>query len=388
MAVDSFAVAIVSSLRHSAGRVECRRSHLEGRNSTEPAHPRTAAWTTIEPVCPSPTKADMSKRLRTHRPRPALRRVVIAAACVGCALAAVGLIAHFRAPGTTATLFVSAVSPYLGAGALVAMALFGVARGRTGWIGLTVATALIVAYVVVQRPLFTQTALPATGRDVTVMTANLKLGEANPAAIVAAVRRHRVDVLMLEEVTPDERLALHKAGLDKALPFAMADPRLGAAGTGLWSRYQINDAELHLGFEFSLITAEITFANQHSPTQVVALHMNGPYPHAGGWERDMARLPNVLQALPADAPTIVGGDFNATPDVGQFRRLLTGGYADGVAQAGAGILPTYPADRFFPPVLAIDHVLTRNAVAHVARSVEISGSDHRALVVVVRLGRT
>ncbi len=82
---------------------------------------------------------------------------------------------------------------------------------------------------------------------------------------------------------------------------------------------------------------------------------------------------------------LIGGDFNATLDTVQFRRILAQGFSDAADQAGAGFTPTWPADRWFPPLITIDHVLTRDAVARSVDSVEIPGSDHRALVAVVRI---
>ena len=51
----------------------------------------------------------------------------------------------------------------------------------------------------------------------------------------------------------------------------------------------------------------------------------------------------------ADGAVIVAGDFNATPDIQNYRQLLAGGHADAVQQSGAGFDPTYPADRWYPP---------------------------------------
>ena len=38
-----------------------------------------------------------------------------------------------------------------------------------------------------------------------------------------------------------------------------------------------------------------------------------------------------------------------------------------------------------PPVITIDHVLTRNAAASSIRTVKIKGTDHRALLATVRV---
>jgi hypothetical protein len=55
---------------------------------------------------------------------------------------------------------------------------------------------------------------------------------------------------------------------------------------------------------------------------------------------------------------MVAGDFNATRDVGEFRRLLRDGYRDAAEQSGAGLTRTHPADIWLPPVFAVDHILT------------------------------
>jgi endonuclease/exonuclease/phosphatase (EEP) superfamily protein YafD len=85
------------------------------------------------------------------------------------------------------------------------------------------------------------------------------------------------------------------------------------------------------------------------------------------------------------AAVIIGGDYNSTPDMRQFRDLLTNGYRDAVEQSGSGFAPTFPSNRKFPPVITIDHVLTRNATAESVRTIEVPGSDHRALLATVRL---
>lgn len=64
----------------------------------------------------------------------------------------------------------------------------------------------------------------------------------------------------------------------------------------------------------------------------------------------------------------------------QFRDLLTDGYRDAVEQTGSGLAPTFPADTWLPPVITIDHALTRNAVASSIMAIDVAGSDHRSLL--------
>lgn len=82
---------------------------------------------------------------------------------------------------------------------------------------------------------------------------------------------------------------------------------------------------------------------------------------------------------------IVAGDFNATVDMRPFRDLLGAGYRDAAEQSGAGLTRSFPADSALPPLIGIDHILTRNSTATAARTVRIDGSDHLGLIATVHL---
>jgi len=58
-----------------------------------------------------------------------------------------------------------------------------------------------------------------------------------------------------------------------------------------------------------------------------------------------------------------------------------------VQQLGSGYAPTFKADHPLPPLITIDHILTRNAAAATIKTVKITGSDHRALLATVRVPR-
>jgi endonuclease/exonuclease/phosphatase (EEP) superfamily protein YafD len=77
----------------------------------------------------------------------------------------------------------------------------------------------------------------------------------------------------------------------------------------------------------------------------------------------------------------VAGDFNATLDNRELRRLLDRGCADAAERAGAGLRATCsPRPRRALPIV-IDHVLVdrRVRVRHVTVE-DIPGSDHRAVI--------
>lgn len=78
----------------------------------------------------------------------------------------------------------------------------------------------------------------AAGPSLVVATANLYYGQADPRAVMDLVRAHDVDVLSLQELTPEAAAALDAAGLTELLPHRVFQPDARAAGTGLASRHR------------------------------------------------------------------------------------------------------------------------------------------------------
>ncbi|HEV7205538.1 MAG TPA: endonuclease/exonuclease/phosphatase family protein [Jatrophihabitans sp.] len=300
-------------------------------------------------------------------------------------VAALGLVAHNRTPGRATALGVSAFSPYLMLAAVPALIVLVLARQ---WFGVAVAAIVLVLCVSTQGRLYLAETGPADARPLVTLTANLHLGDANAAELVAAVRTHRVDLLATQEMTPESEQRILDAGILTELPYQATDSKPGAAGTGLWSRYPLSAIDRRKDFSFAAVTASLELPGVPRPVTVGAFHMNGPVPHSAAWQDDIRHLPSVLRELGHGGPVVAAGDLNATPDIVQFRDLLVDGYADAAQQAGAGMTLTYPADRWYPPLIAIDHVLTRDAVATTADTIHISDTDHRALLVTVQVPRT
>jgi endonuclease/exonuclease/phosphatase (EEP) superfamily protein YafD len=296
------------------------------------------------------------------------------------------LLRHYAA-GSPLTLGTVAATPYvLLIAPLVGLVLMLIARQ---WIGVGASVLVLLLAASTQLWLYTSDDPPKDAVTIHVMTSNLRLGEADPHSVVEAVRRHGVDVLMLEELTPGEQDGLVAAGLNDLLPHHSSVPEGGGFGTGLWSRFPMTDVQHPGRFSFGFVTARLIVPGVARPVQTVALHAAGPVPDASSWQKDMRAFAQYLPTLAGDRPMIVGGDFNATPDTVQFRDVLDGGFRDAADQAGAGYTRTYPANRSFPPLIAIDHVLTRGGpVATDVRTISIKRSDHRALLASVALPRT
>ncbi|MDP9091624.1 MAG: endonuclease/exonuclease/phosphatase family protein [Actinomycetota bacterium] len=252
----------------------------------------------------------------------------------------------------------------------------------------TTALALVVLALAltVQIPLHLGGVVAPGGTRVQILQANLRLGSATPTSLVDIVRTHQVDILDTEELTIVERDRLVLAGLSRELPYLFDDARPEANGVAIWSRYPLSDEQRYTGFALGAMSATVNIGATVKVT-VFATHLAAPFPQpAGLWAAELAHLHRILLAIAVRGPVIVGGDFNATTDTAQFRSLASGTYRDAAQQRGAGYLATYPADRWFPPLLGIDHILLSRGNATSVKTLRLPGSDHRALLAQVRVG--
>jgi endonuclease/exonuclease/phosphatase (EEP) superfamily protein YafD len=305
------------------------------------------------------------------------------------AVAACGLISRYLPITNHAVLGAAALSPYLMAGALLAVALFGAARQ---WLLVGVAAGLVAAMIAVQAPLFiASNDTQAQGVKLRIISANLKEGEADPKYLVASARE-RADVLSFQELTPTAVGRLSAAGIDAAFPYRWLDAKPNAQGIGIWSRFPLEDQRRIEGYGFAQISAQTRVPGAATATRLLAVHLAGPWPQAiDRWRQDIGQLPATLRDISEQASgdcLVVAGDFNATFDMRPFRDLLRDGFRDAAEQSGAGIQRTFPADTSLPPLIEIDHVLTRGCQATSLRTIAVPGSDHRGLVAEVVMPRS
>ncbi|MFC9790225.1 endonuclease/exonuclease/phosphatase family protein [Rhodococcus sp. NPDC127528] len=311
-----------------------------------------------------------------------VRRAVAVLGWLAVFAAAVGIGAHFLDTSVTVLVVLASFAPLLmvcaGAG------LLALAATRQ-WVGTVVAAAVLAVAAWTQLPLYVGDARPDGASDLTVMQANIFFGNDDMEGVVAQVRSRNVDILTVNELTPGAVPRLGAAGLDEVLPFRYLRPTELGGGTGIWSRHPLSAQTEHMGFVMNMVSARVRPPGQR-PFVVVAAHPLPPVPRQQTdiWAREMAQVRDILQRLRDGAePVIVGADFNSTYDHAQFRALLGDGFRDAAEQSGAGALRTYPADRWWPPLLAIDHVLVAGATATGAGIVDLPGSDHRGVVATV-----
>jgi endonuclease/exonuclease/phosphatase (EEP) superfamily protein YafD len=243
--------------------------------------------------------------------------------------------------------------------------------------------AVALAAVVLPRALGGPQAPLAAGRSLSVMTANLRYGHGDSDAVMQLVRRHDVDVLSLQELTPAAVRRLDRAGARARFPYRVLEPRSGASGSGLLSRLPLRAAARPPGTPHAMPQAQLAVPGVGAML-VKAVHT---IPPLGG---DVSAWRAELRSLPCATPDgelrLLIGDFNATLDHHELRALIASGYRDASDTAGVGLDGTYGVWPRLPIRIAIDHVLVdrRAHVTHAAVE-RIPGSDHRALLATLSL---
>jgi endonuclease/exonuclease/phosphatase (EEP) superfamily protein YafD len=219
-----------------------------------------------------------------------------------------------------------------------------------------------------------------------VLTANLLAGRAGAEEVAELIRRKHADVLFVQELTAQAAARLQQAGLGDLLPHRVTQPVPHGARGSIYARYPLHGGPLAPPVSAARCTARLDFPSGQF-VQLACIHAAPPKPP---WSPGAtARWRGQLSALPApgDSPRILAGDFNATLDHAQFRRLLRRGYVDAASQAGNGLSFTWgPRPDRRLTLLAIDHVLIDRRCAALTTSAHwLTGSDHRALYAELRL---
>jgi len=225
------------------------------------------------------------------------------------------------------------------------------------------------------------------GPCVRLLTLNAQGGRASADIIVRRVRDHLVDVLAVQELTPDLARRLAAAGLCELLPFKRVHEHPRYAGAGIWSRWPLQPLPPVPGLVNAAPRAAVTIAGR--PVIMTTVHLLAPvHGRERGWQRELDRLRSELTG--AAGPQLVAGDFNATRDHRCFRQLLDAGFLDCADAARRRRWPafTWPAAPRRLPVMRLDHVLATRAhfAVRASRTLRVPDTDHRGVLAIVQLG--
>ncbi len=335
------------------------------------------------------TTAKRRPAIRSGKSR-ALRALGTITAIVALIVAAVGLVFRVQPVTTIPRLMLAVGSTFVPLIALTGLVLAIMSRrvllSLLGVFLLTATVAIQVNWYYLGR----HSDIGAY-KELRVLSSNLRYGRADPTEFVG-LANSSADVITVAELTEEAVTRFTDAGIGQSFPHSQLTPGSGASGIGMWSRYPLTPVSAPRHRSVSMPAARVQVPGLEHPPLLASVHVQSPVSDNENtiedWNYGMAgakaQLANFATAA-GPAAVIIGGDYNSTPDMRQFRDLLTNGYQDAVEELGAGYAPTFKADSWLPPVITIDHVLTRNATPASVKTVKIKGSDHRALLATIRI---
>ncbi len=277
-----------------------------------------------------------------------------------------------------------AFTPYVAAGSVIAL-LFALAVRR--WTAAAVAALIVCVFAVMIVP----RSIGGGGADVAepvsvgIITANMMLGQGDVGALADLVEDTDAEFLSVQELTPELARELREE-LGSALPYRVFAPLQGSAGSGLYSELEPkapSKVELPGGFPMPRAFYDL---DRGPRIEVFDVHTQPPTSQRTvAWDDDLRALPLASgQTL-----RVLAGDFNATLDHGEFRALVSRGYADAADARGSGLTATWPEHRdSTPPLVAIDHVLADERIGFGDVSIHtLPDTDHRAVFAELLLPR-
>lgn len=296
----------------------------------------------------------------------------------------------FRAiPAEWPVLVVQLLSftPWLAVPAAAALLLAFLGRSR--W-RQSVAAVLVACQAFWLFPLDAARPAPAAGLpavQLKVMNLNSEFGQADAGEIVRLVRDSGVDLLTIQEHTKGLQDRLSAEGLDWLLPNRTSQPTNDAGGSAVYSRYPMELVGVVPDTPFRMPTVRVTAeaGGSVATLEVTSVHVLPPVDvRVAQWRSDLAAVGRVAER-PGNRLLI--GDFNATYDHAEFRRILDiGGIAadrmvDVGAASGSRVVPTWPMDGQLLPGITIDHLVTSPGLASSAYEVHrVPGTDHAAVL--------
>ncbi|WP_371657444.1 endonuclease/exonuclease/phosphatase family protein [Streptomyces sp. NBC_00280] len=232
------------------------------------------------------------------------------------------------------------------------------------------------------------------GGDLTVASHNVGANNSDPAGTARDLAAAGVDVLALEEITPQAK-PLYEKELAKAYPFHTV---LGTVG--LWSRLPLSDTRpVDIQTDYGPLAdtkpvdikmagtraLRTTVATDQGPLAVYVAHLGSARvnPSAGFWTDSRDRNAQALgKAIAAERNerVVLLGDLNGTTDDRAFADL-TSQLRSTQDVAGNGFGFSWPA-KF--PVVRIDQILVRGVTPESSWSLPATGSDHLPVAAKIR----
>jgi len=244
----------------------------------------------------------------------------------------------------------------------------------TGALGVAAALNLITLW-----PFLTGIPLTPPGGEPTLEILSFNVGVSNPQRgdVMAFIAEEDPDLVILLESSFEWEAAASAAGLPMRMVSVV--PPTFVSGITVMARPELG-ASL-LGAEFTPVEGVgVRVGLDGRFVDVLAIHPPSPTSAGRADRRDLVLAEAGVWAAGRSLPTIVVGDFNATPWSHAYRSMRREtGFADSLE--GRGLQPTWRAGAG-PLMIPIDHALHTDDIGVASRRTGPSlGSAHRALIV-------
>jgi endonuclease/exonuclease/phosphatase (EEP) superfamily protein YafD len=211
----------------------------------------------------------------------------------------------------------------------------------------------------------------ASGQALAVLSANLHLDNTDARPLQAMLEREGPDIVVLLELSPD--YARQIEGLHD-YPHQHLQPEYSPFGIGLISRHPLRQVRT-MGDDDGVARIEADVEIGASSVHLIALHPMPPIEARFHTRRNMMLREIAESEKVSGKPTVIVGDFNATPWSSAFASLRGQGFRRASSLEG-----TWPA-----PLgalgLPLDQLLVSEAWSVDAFKVlDGLGSDHRAIL--------
>lgn len=245
------------------------------------------------------------------------------------------------------------------------MCILGVCATKRIWLKLlflTVAAATVLSVAILFIP-------QKPGSDLAVYSKNLWFANSEIPALVSDIEASGVDVVMLQEVSDQNRHILEM--LEKGFPYQHFCQFSGWSGIALASKFPF-DGQARCSNWRAVLVAPIQVKNER--VWLVSTHLPWPWPHDSIRNEEDAE--NVISEL--DGPIVIAGDFNVFPWSSRVSRIAS---MTNTQLAG----PVRPTLKIRHLPLPLDHVMAPEGGSLEVRP--LFGSDHAGVVAKVGLWR-
>lgn len=238
-------------------------------------------------------------------------------------------------------------------------------------------------------------------REIRVMTLNCRYGRANASQIIKLAKTHKIDTILLQEVSKKLVKNLEKLGIKRDFAHVQLGRANGHENGGFNAIYTRLSNVKSFGKSIKIDAANVPIVtsvtcNSSAENLLITFasaHPKSPMRGCAAWSSGIMALAKIGEnhnennVKDVKKVKIIGGDLNSTPDHPSFRALLKSGFLDASMQIGKR-LKTWPTWQKWPN-LALDHVLVKSiectAKATEQRAIRVDGSDHFALIVCVSI---